>query len=207
MIISIMPLAFKSLSHGEVAFGFFNIETDMLLLDRHFFFASDFCEAIDTLAASAGDTSATVKVNAAYTLDPASIGNLMGAIHGYNFTGFTGEVYKRFPFPANQDKFHQQPEGNQAREIIEIIIRKYAAAHPITVTSDSRQDKAAIGGYVFDRREFHRLVLYVWVGGYPRWRDGIRPDYVTRMKHAIESSHSTFFRDFNFEEKRIPGLG
>jgi hypothetical protein len=26
-----MPLAFESLSHGTIAFGFFNIESDMLL--------------------------------------------------------------------------------------------------------------------------------------------------------------------------------
>ena len=28
-----MPLAFESQSHGKVAFGFFNIEIDLLLLD------------------------------------------------------------------------------------------------------------------------------------------------------------------------------
>ena len=33
-----MPLTFDSLSHGKVAFGFFNIESDMLLLDHYFFF-------------------------------------------------------------------------------------------------------------------------------------------------------------------------
>lgn len=31
-----MALAFDSLSHGRIAFGFFNIETDMILLE-HFF--------------------------------------------------------------------------------------------------------------------------------------------------------------------------
>lgn len=34
-----MPLAFQSLNRGRAAFGFFNIETDMLLLDNHFMFA------------------------------------------------------------------------------------------------------------------------------------------------------------------------
>ena len=34
-----MPLAFESLSHGTIAFGFFNIESDMLILDRYFLFA------------------------------------------------------------------------------------------------------------------------------------------------------------------------
>jgi hypothetical protein len=42
-----MPLDFESLSHGTVAFGFFNIESDLLLLERSFFFASEFCELVD----------------------------------------------------------------------------------------------------------------------------------------------------------------
>lgn len=37
-----MPLAFESISHGTLPFGFFNIESDMLLLDHYFFFASDY---------------------------------------------------------------------------------------------------------------------------------------------------------------------
>jgi hypothetical protein len=44
-----MPLLFKSVSHGDLAFGFFNIETDMLLLNGYFFFASDFCRHVATL--------------------------------------------------------------------------------------------------------------------------------------------------------------
>jgi hypothetical protein len=31
-----MPLAFDTLSHGKIAFGFFNIESDMLLLEQYF---------------------------------------------------------------------------------------------------------------------------------------------------------------------------
>jgi len=38
-----MPLAFDSSSHGKIAFGFFNIETDMLLLENYFIFATQFC--------------------------------------------------------------------------------------------------------------------------------------------------------------------
>lgn len=205
MIISIMPLAFESLSHGELAFGFFNIETDMLLLDRHFFFAGDFCTAIEILASQAQDKTAPVAINA-YTLDPSVIGNLIGSIHGYDFTGFIGDVYKRFPFPGDQSKFHQQPEGDRNREIIENIIGKYGAANPITLIPDPQDGNVGIGGYVFDRREFQRLVLYVWVGGYPRWRDGIRPNYIMKMKRTIEGSSNIFFTGLNFEEERIPGL-
>lgn len=31
-----MPLAFDTLSHGTIAFGFFNIDSDMLLLEQYF---------------------------------------------------------------------------------------------------------------------------------------------------------------------------
>jgi hypothetical protein len=30
-----MPLAFESISHGTIAFGFFNIDSDMLLLEQY----------------------------------------------------------------------------------------------------------------------------------------------------------------------------
>jgi hypothetical protein len=52
-----MPLSFESLSHGTIAFGFFNIESDMLLCDRYFLFADDFCANIVALVENAGDTS------------------------------------------------------------------------------------------------------------------------------------------------------
>jgi hypothetical protein len=45
-----MPLAFESMSHGTVAFGFFNIDTDMLLLEQYFLFGSEFCRQIGKLA-------------------------------------------------------------------------------------------------------------------------------------------------------------
>ena len=45
-----MPLAFESLSHGTIAFGFFNIDSDMLLLEKYFLFATDFCRQILDLA-------------------------------------------------------------------------------------------------------------------------------------------------------------
>ncbi len=35
-----MPISFPSKSHGQIPIGFFNIETDMLLLDRYFFFST-----------------------------------------------------------------------------------------------------------------------------------------------------------------------
>ena len=41
-----MPISFYAKSHGRIPIGFFNIETDMLLMDCYFFFSTDFCEWI-----------------------------------------------------------------------------------------------------------------------------------------------------------------
>ncbi len=188
-----MPLAFRSLSHGEVAFGFFNIDTDMLLLDVHFFFADDFSAVLSGLASLEGDGPARVDLDA-YTLDRGVIGNLMGAIHGIEFTGFIGEVYKRFPFPAEEEKFKQQPEGSGTRGIIEEMIKPYAGRRAISITCDDRHLTVDIGGYVFDRAGFQDLILYVWLGGYPRWRDGLRPAYVMDMMQAAERSRNPLFQ-------------
>ena len=92
-----MPLSFESLSHGTIAFGFFNIESDMLLCDRYFFFADDFCARIGQIAEHAGDPDYRT-IWEIHTIDiPEKIGDLMGAIHGIHFTGFIGELYRRFP--------------------------------------------------------------------------------------------------------------
>ncbi len=45
-----MPLAFESLSHGTIAFGFFNIDSDMLLLEQYFLFGSEFCQHVGDMA-------------------------------------------------------------------------------------------------------------------------------------------------------------
>jgi len=188
-----MPLAFHSLSHGEVAFGFFNIDTDMLLLDVHFFFADDFSAAVSELASLDADGPARVSVDV-YTLDRSRIGNLIGAIHGIEFRGFIGDVYKRFPFPTEEDKFRQQPEGCETRGVIEEMIRSYAGRSTISITCDDRRLTVDIGGYLFERAVFHDLILYVWRGGYPRWRDGLRPSYVMEMMQAAERSRNLLFR-------------
>jgi hypothetical protein len=187
-----MPLAFRSLSHSEVAFGFFNIDTDMLLLDVHFFFADDFSAAVSELASFPGDAPATVSLNA-YTLGRGRIGDLVGAIHGTDFHGFIGDVYRRFPFPEEEDNFRQQPEGFENRGIIEEIIKPYGSRRTLLVAVEHRRLTVDIGGYVFDRAGFHALILYVWRGGYPRWRDGLRPGYVVDMIRNIEQSHNPLF--------------
>ncbi len=186
-----MPLAFNSLSHGEIAFGFFNIETDLLLLDTYFIFASDFCRHIGSLAdGQAGQSSTEWDV---YILDHGQIGNLAGAIHGFDLCGFIGEVYKRFPFPKEPEKFKQNPDGWKTREIVKEMIDRYQHPSPIAVAADPLGATLEIGDYMFSRYGFHNLLLYVWQGGYPQWKGGTRPEYVVRMKEKVLSSHHPLF--------------
>ena len=100
-----MPLAFHSLNHGTIAFGFFNIETDLLLLENFFFFASDFCAVLASLAQMQNDASKPTALPG-YRIDRAgNLGNLMGAIQGTDLGGFIGHVYRLFPFPPNPEDF------------------------------------------------------------------------------------------------------
>ena len=103
-----MPLSFNSKSHGNIAFGFFNIETDMLLLEDLFFFANHFCHKIIDLAEQSNNSSNSVILEGFCINDRIKIGNLHNAIQGVNFTGFIGETYSKFPFPSNPEGFKQK---------------------------------------------------------------------------------------------------
>jgi hypothetical protein len=194
-----MPLAFESISHGTIAFGFFNIDCDMLLLDRYFFFATEFSKYISKMAEVKNNGNSDWVWQVYYIDDPEDIGDLMGAIHAVRYTGFIGETYRRFPFPLNPEDFKQKPEGYTNREIVESMIKKYAEACRIDVAVDQKAQEISIGAYRFTRTIFHQLLNYVWRGGYPRWKDEIRPDYVTAMKRAAEESENSFFEGVVFE--------
>ncbi len=194
-----MPLAFSSLSHGQIAFGFFNIDSDMLLLEHYFFYADEFCQNICDLAQALNPYSFSSDWEVYDIKERSQIGDLMGAIHGIHYEGFIGEVYKKFPFPNTPDGFKQKPEGFKTREVLEEIIKKFGEkTHiPFLVANDGT---VAIGEYTFNRRTFLELIRYVWLGGYPRWRDGVRPDYVYEMKKAIKQHNGEFFRELFWEE-------
>jgi hypothetical protein len=193
-----MPLAFESLDHGTVAFGFFNIDTDMLLLEHYFFFAPDFCEIVEQLARPGEQRPATPAMAAFHIPDPADIGDLMGAIHGIRHTGFIGELYLRFPFPRDPAAFKQKPEGRKNRACTRDLIQKYAQLISLSVKTDPEAGQAHFNEYGFTREVFHELLDYVWRGGYPKWRDGVRPDYVTAMKIAVEKSDDPLLRGMVF---------
>ena len=194
-----MPLAFESISHGTIAFGFFNIDSDMLLLDRYFFFATEFSKYISGMAESDKDGACETRWQAYHIADPEDIGDLMGAIHAIRHTGFIGETYRQFPFPVNPDDFKQKPEGHMNRKIVESMIEKYAETCRINVAFDEKVQEISIGAYRFTRAVFHQLLNYVWRGGYPRWQDEIRPDYVMDMKKAVEKSDNSLFAGIVFE--------
>jgi hypothetical protein len=188
-----MPLAFNSLSHGEIAFGFFNAETDLLILDRYFVFASDFCAEIAEIAGQAADRPIRREWSV-YALKNEDIGNLTAAIHRIDLRGFIGDVYSLFPFPADTHEFAQNPESDKTRGVVTETIERYCRPSTITFAVDAAGSTVEIGDYMFSREEFHELLKCVWIGGYPNWKHGIRPDYVTGMMESIAASHHPLFK-------------
>jgi hypothetical protein len=193
-----MPLSFESISHGTIAFGFFNIDSDMLLLDQHFLFGSEFCLHIGEMAENVDKEQ--FKSNwLVYTIeDRGQIGDLMGAIHGIRFTGFIGELYRRYPFPEESAAFKQKPEGYRTQAVVREMVNAYARQDRLPVEANHQKLEVDIGAYKFGRKTFRELITYVWQGGYPRWRDGIRPDYVLDMKTKIESHRHGLFEKMQF---------
>jgi len=191
-----MPLAFDSISHGRIAFGFFNIESDMLLLENHFFFADDFCKVISGFSRK-GD----INISENLTLEgyviarQEDVGDLMGAISGIHHTGFIGDVYRLFPFPEKPEAFKQNPSGSDNRNRVISVISRYGKGAAIPFYETSEQT-IHIGDYLFDTMAFQALINYVWQGGYPRWKDDLRPDYVLDMRNNICRSKNLFFKNF-----------
>ena len=195
-----MPLAFESLSHGTIAFGFFNIKSDMLLMDQYFFFADDFCKNVEKIAGSPPDLDFEDVWKIYHIADPKSIGDLNGAIHGIRYSGFIGEVYRRFPFPEKKEDFKQKANGHKTRSVLEEIIQKYARVAEIKIAVAEDYGMIDIGSYCFARATFHELLKYVWRGGYPRWKDGIRPESVLFMKEFLSQDPRGLFGGIRFTD-------
>ncbi|MEW5724238.1 MAG: hypothetical protein AB1896_14100 [Thermodesulfobacteriota bacterium] len=188
-----MPLAFDSLSHGRVAFGFFNVEVDLLLLERHLFYADEFCARVIVLAAGVEEPPAPLAWTVGHLRREEDLGDLMGAIHNVRLVGFIGEAYRLFPFPADRAGFKQKPYGERNRPAVTRLLEKWARPVDFTVRVDPGL-KVGLGPYRFDRLVFHELIEYVWRGGYPRWRDESRPAYVLAMKAGVEASTNPLFQ-------------
>ena len=194
-----MPLAFESMSHGTIAFGFFNIESDMLLLEQYFLFGTEFCQHIGDMAEDFAEAKYESNWSVYAITDRVQIGDLMGAIHGIHHSGFIGELYRRFPFPKQPEGFKQKPEGHRNRALVEDIISAYADRIHIPVRIGEEALEIDLGEYKFSRSTFLELIKYVWHGGYPRWEDEIRPPYVEEMKARIERHRYRLFANIKFE--------
>jgi hypothetical protein len=194
-----MPLAFESLSHGPVAFGFFNIETDLLLLEHYFFFADDFCRITTRMAENPAENGFEDVWQIYYIDKQQEIGDLAGAINGIRYVGFIGDVYKRFPFPSKTEEFKQNPAGIKTRTVVEEILQAYAKPLEIKLNVAPEGGVIEIGSYRFSRLSFLALIQYVWRGGYPRWRDEIRPDYVVSMKNTLMRDSKGLFENMVFD--------
>jgi hypothetical protein len=177
-----MPLAHESQSHGTIVFGFYNIETDALMLDRWFFFATDFCRAGVELAAKGQAALAPAwQFN-----DPGAIGDLMGAIHGLRHIGYLGQVYLRWPFPAEPEQFRQRLNCAATRGESEVLLARHAAPGDLAM-SRLDNDNFAIGPYQFTPAQFQALAAYVRRGGWPTWENyenGGCPDYAAELALA-----------------------
>jgi hypothetical protein len=167
------------LSHGRVAFGFFNIATDLLLLQELFFFADRFCGLALDLADQVGRPGHAAALPGWRIDDPERLGHLHGAIAGVDLSGFIGAVYRRFPFPAERSKFKQHPEGRQTQEVVTELLAAWA--EPLSLTVAVTAEGVGLGSYLFSPEGWGRVVEYVWRGGMPGWRGGLRPGYVDRL--------------------------
>jgi hypothetical protein len=194
-----MPLAFESMSHGTVAFGFFNIDSDMLLLEQYFLFGSEFCRHIGEMAEDVDEEQYKSNWPVYVIEDREQIGDLMGAIYGIHFKGFIGELYRKFPFPENPAAFKQKPESYLNQPIVRDMIFGYARQVQLPVEANHRTLEVDIGAYKFNRKTFQELITYVWQGGYPRWRDDIQPDYVMKMRTKIEGRRRGLFEKIQFD--------
>ncbi|KIX12350.1 hypothetical protein [Dethiosulfatarculus sandiegensis] len=197
-----MPLGFSSQNSGRVAFGFFHIEVQMLLLNNCFFFARDFCELIKRLAlVQAGDPFEELLRGwvIEYSLD---MGELHGAIAGISRHGFLGDLYRRWPFPQDRAEFFQKSEGKATNKLVTLSIAGYGEARDLTLAAFETDSGPCLNfcGYHFDQKEVRRLFDYVWQGGMPGWENKIRPDYLLETVAMMPKSGSFWLGDNDFDK-------
>jgi len=188
-----MPLAFETISHGQIAFGFFNIDTDMLLLEHYFLFADQFCASIAGMAKADDPASCRDSWLVHDIQPPQQVGDLMGAIHGIRYSGFIGAVYRQFPFPRRPADFKQQPDGHKNRELVATLVEAYGTLRSISVAVQEAARVVQIGDFRFTFDSFQALIRYVWQGGYPRWQDAEPPEYVRQMRTNLAASRISLF--------------
>lgn len=174
-----MPISFDSRSHGRIVFGFYNIETDNLLLNDLFFFCSDFCDSVRKIR----EPGARTIMHGHVFLNQDDIGDFAGAMRGVRFTGYMGELYRVWPFPSKPEDFRQKLYGARNREKVQVMLSRHATKVDILL-SRLENHYVQIGDYLFDDIQFMALLHYIRRGGMPCWEGhekGERPAYVGEM--------------------------
>lgn len=171
----------------------------MLLLENYFFFATEFCENVRYLARSAASEDFETEWPLFLIEKHSDVGDLMGAISGEHHSGFIGDTYLRYPFPHRNEDFKQNPEGYHTQSELTEMIAPYASRIALPITARRVQGTISIGDYSFARARFCELVAYVWQGGYPRWKDDVRPDYVATMRNEVDASNLRLFKDISWD--------
>jgi hypothetical protein len=169
----------------------------MLLCDRYFIFADEFCNYVRDITENVGMQTYQAIWQVRIIQTPEAIGDLMGAIHGIRYTGFIGELYRLFPFPPRAQDFKQNPQGFQTQSQVADIIANYAEPLDIRVAVQNAGGEIKVGDYRFNNTQFQELIDYVWRGGYPRWKDDIRPAYVSAMRDNIMRNCQGIFEGIN----------
>ncbi|BBO91834.1 hypothetical protein DSCOOX_50140 [Desulfosarcina ovata subsp. ovata] len=190
-----MPLQFESITHGVIAFGFFNIESDLLLLENNFIFADEFCRNIIALTENLSEKGFSDRWNVWQIEKGPEMGDLMGAMHGIHRSGFFGALYQKYPFPRRKMDFKQKTEGWKTQAEVKAILQDYGRLTVLPVHVEPVEERVHIGDYAFTKRVFQALINYVWEGGYPKWKDGKRPEYVTEMAECIKEKKLSLFSD------------
>ena len=87
-------------------------------------------------------------------------------------------------------------DGKVNRAVVENLINQWGQQVKILVEVEAQSQSVKIAELLFSKAAFHELVAYVWRGGMPGWQDKLRPDYVRKMKDAINTSIFPIFENF-----------
>jgi hypothetical protein len=187
-----MPIGFETTNAGQIAVGFFNIETDCLLMGRYFFFASDFCGWVKSWAEQDPPESL---VKEFYVADRfQDIGNIHAAMAHFYQQDLLSDVFQRFPFPEDPLAFRQHPDGWKNRKALEAILPSHTHREQVTISFHKPQEAVLFGEYEFHKSVFSRVLQYLFRGGMPMWRDGVPPVYVLEMMRAVGASQFWLLR-------------
>lgn len=173
-----MPLGFDTINRGVIAFGFFNIESDLLLMHQHVLWCRDFCELIIDLSKTEPHKLFQSWLKTWFVPTFQDLGDLHGSIAGSSHYGLIGETYRRWPFPRDMADFKQKPAGAAPKEEVQAIVDRFTTAQELDVRADPETAVLTIGPYQFNPDQTRALADYVWRGGMPGWLNGERPDYL-----------------------------